>query len=56
MKKLNTWVDKIISFGEEAVSLLLKLIIGLLPVAFFGFILVALIIKGFRVIVLGETP
>lgn len=56
MKKLNEIVDKVIELGEELVSITLKFIFGMIPVVLILMIVIALVMKAFRVIVLGETP
>jgi hypothetical protein len=56
MKTIEKWIDNATNFTQGIISLFLKLIFEFAPVLFVLFIIVAVIIKAFRVVVLGEQP
>lgn len=56
MKNLSNWVDDVIKVSEQLMGLFFKLIFGLAPVLLIGFVVIAVMMKAFRVVVLGEQP
>jgi len=56
MQKVRDTVSKIINMANELLELLFELIIGLIPFTVFTFFFISILVKGFRVIVLGEQP
>jgi hypothetical protein len=54
--KIELWIENAVKFMERVIGLILKTIFELAPVVFVGFIIIAVIIKVFKVVVLGETP
>jgi hypothetical protein len=55
-EKIEKWIENAVGFTERVIGLILKLIFELAPVLFVGFIIIAVIVQVFKVVVLGETP
>jgi hypothetical protein len=55
-EKIENGIELAVKFTERVIGLILKTIFELAPVVFVGFIIIAVIVKVFKVVVLGETP
>jgi hypothetical protein len=55
-EKIEGYIEMSVKFVERVIGLILKTVFELAPVLFVLFIIVAVIIQVFKVVVLGETP
>ena len=56
MKDLEEKIDAIVIFLNRLVGLIFKFVLESAPAIFILFIIISVMAKGFRVIILGETP
>jgi hypothetical protein len=54
--KIENGIEIAVKFVERIIGLILKTVFELAPVLFVLFIIIAVIVQVFRVVVLGETP
>lgn len=55
-EKIQKGIDLVISFIEKTLAVIARLLFEVAPLLFVGFVIVAVVVKVFKVVVLGEQP